>query len=253
MYIFYADESGDTGLTATPTRYFVLSSFVVHELRWHAVLDQIVAFRRVMRARYGLKLREEIHAGHYIHRPGAAARIPKSLRLRLLGDVLTFQAALPDVSVVNVVVDKHGKPADYDVFENAWRALVQRLHNTMSHRNFPGPQNASDLGVLVVDRTDEVKLRSLVRKMRVYNLIPSRFGSAPLHIPLTTLIEDAVHRDSTSSYFLQLSDVNAFFLHQKMAPCGYVRRKGARQYFNRLNPILCTVASATDPQGIVRL
>lgn len=99
----------------------------------------------------------------------------------------------------------------------------------------------------------EVKLRSLVRRMRVYNLIPGRFGSAPLHIPLTTLIEDAVHRDSVHSFFLQLSDVNAFFLHQKMAPCGYVRRKGARQYFSRLNPVLCTVASATDPQGIVRL
>jgi hypothetical protein len=188
-----------------------------------------------------------------IHRPGALKRIPKSLRLRLLRDVLDFEAALPDVSIVNVVVDKQGKPAGYDVFENAWRALVQRLHNTMSHRNFPGPQNPADLGVLVVDQTDEVKLRGLMRRMRVYNPIPSRFGPVPRSILLTTVVEDAIHRDSVHSYFLQLSDVNAFFLYQKHAPNSYVRRRGARQYFNRLGPILCTVASATDPQGIVRL
>jgi hypothetical protein len=101
--------------------------------------------------KYGLKLREEIHASHFIHKPGDLARIAKSMRLRLLRDVIDFQAGLPDVNILNVVVDKDGKPADHDVFLSAWRALIQRFENTLSHRNFPGPQNPQDFGLLVVD------------------------------------------------------------------------------------------------------
>ncbi|MGH2600854.1 MAG: DUF3800 domain-containing protein, partial [Dehalococcoidia bacterium] len=37
----YVDESGDSGLTNSPTRYFVLTGLVVHELRWQAYVEQI--------------------------------------------------------------------------------------------------------------------------------------------------------------------------------------------------------------------
>jgi hypothetical protein len=40
---------------------------------------------------------------------------------------------------------------------------------------------------------------------------------------------------------------------QKLSPSGYVHRKGGRNYFDRLDPVLCKVASSTDRQGIVRV
>ena len=107
--------------------------------------------------------------------------------------------------------------------------------------------------MLVVDRTDEVKLRGMTRRMRKYNPVPNRGGDGFRHIPITTLVEDAVHRDSMHSYFIQLADVNAYFLSQKLSPSGYVRRKGGRNYFDRLDPVLCKVASSTDRQGVVRV
>jgi hypothetical protein len=177
----------------------------------------------------------------------------KSLRLRILRDVVDFQAGLPDVSIVNVVVDKRTKPVGYDVFEWSWKVLVQRFHDTISHQNFRGPKNAQDHGLLIVDRTDEQKLRALTRRMRRFNPIANRGGRGYRHVPLTTLVGDAVHRDSNHSYFLQLADVNAFLLYQKLAPASYVSRKGGRNYFDRLEPVLCKRASAQDPQGIVRL
>jgi hypothetical protein len=226
----------------------------VHELRWHSTLDQIIQLRRDLRSRYGVKLREELHASDLIHHPGALARVPKSLRLRLLRDVLEFEATLPDVSLVNVVVNKAGKTPPYDVFEHAWRALLQRIENTISYRNFPGPQNPQDNFVLVVDRTDEKKLRLLSRRLRKYNPIPSKFmGGATQFKPILALVEDASHRDSAHSYFIQLCDINAYFTHQQHAPCKYVRRQGARHYFTRLKPILCLKASSTDPFGVVHL
>jgi hypothetical protein len=253
VYLLYVDESGDVGSRPGSSRYFALSGLVVHELRWHDTLQRVVDFRRGLRDKYGLKLRDEIHASHFIHSPGELSRIPKSLRLRILRDVIDMQATLPDVSIMNVIVDKQAKPADYDVFMSAWRALVQRFENTNSHRNFPGPRNADDFGVLIVDQTDEVKLRTLTRQLRVYNPVPSIDGIGYRQLPIKTVVEDAVHRNSVHSYFVQLSDVNAYFLYQKHGAAGYIERKGARNYFDRLDPVLCKVASNTDAQGIVRL
>jgi hypothetical protein len=253
VYLIYVDESGDTGFLPGSTRYFALSAIVLHELRWHQTLDSLIMFRRDLRSKYGLKLREEIHAADFIHRPGAIARIPKSLRLHIMRDALDFQAQLPDICLINVVVDKQGKAPDYDVFDNALGALVQRFDNTLSRHNLSGSHNAEDHGILVVDQTDEKKLRALTRRMRVYNPVPYKGGSGYRQMPIVTLVEDAVHRDSLHSYFIQMADVNACFLFQKQRPAGYVKKKGARNFFDRLDPVLCKVAAAGDPQGVVRL
>ncbi len=119
MYLMYVDESGDTGLANSPTRHFVLSGLVVHELRWQACLEQLIEFRRRMKAQFGVRLRDEIHSAH--------------------------------------------------------------------------------------------------------------------------------------SYFIQAADLVAFLLYQFLSPCAYFRKKGATYYFKMLDPVLCKIASSTDPFGIVRL
>ena len=253
MFLLYVDESGDVGVVGSPSRYFILSGFVVHELRWLETLDRIVAFRRQLRQRYGLKLREELHASNYIHSPGDLQRIPKSIRLRILRDVLDFEAGLPDVNVLSILVDKQGRPPGFDVFGRAWEMMFQRFHNTLAYRNFPGPQNPQDLGLLIVDQTAEKPLQLLLRRMRRYNPVPGMHGLPTRQIPVTTLVEDPNHRDSLHSYFIQMADVNAYFLLQKQQPCRYIRIKGGRNYFDRLDPVLCKVAAHNDPQGIVRL
>ena len=250
MYFLYVDESGDVGLKQNSSEYFCLSGLVVHELRWHETLEDIIKLRQTLKQKYTLKLREEIHASHYIHKPGDLKRIAKSLRLRLLRDVIDFEASLSEVNILNVVVDKRNKTQGEDVFDIAWSTLIQRFHNTIAHKNFPGPRNPDDRGMLIVDQTDEVKLRGLSRRMRRYNPIPSRFGGA-IAQPITTLVEDAVHRNSQHSYYIQLADVNAYFLYQKHQPCAYVSRKGAKNYFSRLDPVLCKVASSGNAEGIV--
>ncbi len=253
MYLLYVDESGDTGRKPGSSRYFVLSGFVVHELRWHQTLNSILGFRRELRNKYNLKLRHEIHAGEFVQGRINKVGISRSIRLRILREILDFEASLPDVSLLNVLVEKAGKPVDYPVFENAWRAMIQRFHNTISYRNFPGPANPDERGILLVDQTEEARLRRLTRRLGVYNPVPNLGGGGYRMIPITTLIEDAVHRNSLHSLFLQLCDVNAYFLTQQERPIKYLRTKGGRNYFKRLNPILCKVASKPDPQGIVRL
>lgn len=253
--MIYVDESGDCGLTNSPSRYFVLTGIVLHELRWKPYLDQLIEFRRRMRTTYGLKLREELHASLLISRPGDLSRIPKHKRLEILRAFINEISKMDEISIINIVVDKQGKPAGYDVFENAWRALIQRFENTISRRNFPGPANADERGMMFPDHTDDKKLTIMLRKMRHYNPVPNmlQFGPGYRQLMLNTIIGDPKFRESHHSYFIQVVDAAAYVLHQKLRPNKYMKKKSGQNYFARLDPVLCKVASNTDPQGVVRL
>jgi hypothetical protein len=251
MYLMYVDESGDTGLTNSQTRYFALSGLTVHESRWRDLLAHLVAFRRTLKAVHGLPMRSEIHASEYIRKPPIEG-MEKHVRLAILRQLLDEMAKLDYISVTNVVVDKQGKPAGYDVFEAAWKTLFQRFENTIGYGNFPGGYKG-DQGFVICDNTDGGKLTRLVRRMSVHNPIPSMIGGQARNIPILRIIEDPQLKNSADSYLIQACDVAAYFLQQKLDPCGYVNRKGARHYLNRLQPVLNTRASYAHPLGIVTL
>lgn len=252
MYMMYVDESGDPGMVNSPTRYFLLSGVVVHELSWRPTLEALIEFRRRMRGSFGLKIREEIHAAHFIRGNDSLSRIAKHDRLAILRHFADELARQPALTVINVVVDKFGKSPTYDPFEKAWQALIQRFENTVVYRNFPGPSNEVDQGMIYPDGEPLKKLSQLLRKMRRHNPVPSLMGGyRPLQ--LQHVIEDPVYRDSQHSLLVQAADLCAFLLYQHLAPNSYVRRKSANSYFKRLAPVLCRAASRTDPNGIVWL
>ena len=253
MYIVYVDESGDIGLQNSPSNYFCLSAIIIHESKWDQTLNSIIDFRRFLREKYGFKLREEIHCSHFIHKPAEFQRIAKSMRLRLLRDVIDFQANLSNYQIINVVVNKKNKQIGSDIFNLAWQTLIQRIENTLQYRNFIGSTNIQDTAMLFVDKTDEVKLRNLTRKMRRYNPVPNSFnlGAGYRILPTKLIIEDAIHKDSAHSYFIQLADVNAYFLSQSFQPNQYIKRKVGKNYLDRLQPVLFKQASKKDLLGIV--
>lgn len=252
MYLVYVDESGDTGLTGSPTPYFVLSALVVHESQWRRLLDDVVQFRTNMRNFYGLKLREEIHAAHFFAKPGKLARIPKHDRLQICKRAIDFQENLGYINLVNVVVRKDGKPLTFDVFGIAWNRLVQRIDNTIQYGNFPnGNGRGVDKAIIIPDQTDNKKLTGLIRRMRRYNPVPN-MGAPGYRMLQTNLIaEDPYFKDSAGSFIHQLVDVNAYFLYQMHHPNSYIRSKSAQNFFKRYNTALCKVASRNDPLGIV--
>jgi Protein of unknown function (DUF3800) len=186
-------------------------------------------------------------------RPGDLARIPKHHRLEILRRYADKLASMPDLSLICGVVDKHGKPLTYDVFEAAWRALIQRFENTLAYRNFPGPRNPDDKGMLFPDRSDEKKLNALLRRMRAYNPVPNQAGNGFRNLQIRSVVEDASFRDSAQSYFIQSVDVAAYLLYQHLAPSAYVKKKSGQNYFGRLAPIVCNHAAPRDPLHVVRL
>ncbi|MGL4612083.1 MAG: DUF3800 domain-containing protein [Trueperaceae bacterium] len=111
--------------------------------------------------------------------------------------------------------------------------------------------NAS-LGMIFADETNEVKIRRLIRKMRVYNPVPSYFGGHR-SMPITNSVEDPVMRSSDHSYFVQIADLTSHALYRKLYPKGSYRQYNVDKLFELLNSILLIEASKSDPQGIVHL
>lgn len=250
----YIDESGDCGLNNSPKRYFVLTGLIVHETRWQQSLDEIIKFRRQLKQKFGIKLREELHAYELISKPKKLARIKKHERLAIIRDFANKLALITDLHLINIVVDKQGKPSNYDVFEEAWKTLIQRFENTLQRGNFSNPAHPHEHGIILPDHTDNKKLTQLLRKMRHYNPVPSlKQGSSSRNLVLTRIAEDPNFRDSTHSYFVQATDLVAYLLQQMCEPNAYMKRKSGHNYFKRLDPVLCKVASRNDPLGVVRL
>ncbi len=252
VYLMYVDEAGDTGVTNSPTKYFALSSLIVHELRWQECLDQLIAFRRRMRDAFGLKMSDEIHASAMMNSPGSLKRIKRNDRLTIIRLFTHEIATLPSVSSINVVIKKTAADTSAAVFDRGWTTLIQRFENTLSYRNFPGPANPDERGIIFCDNTDS-RLDRLMRRMRRYNPVPhqSQHGHGYRDLRLRYAIEDPIHRDSASTYFLQAVDTIAFTLYQFGQPSAYILRKGARTYFKRLDPVLCKHATTKNRFGIV--
>lgn len=230
MYIMYVDESGDTGMVRSPTRHFALSSLVVHERRWRELIDRLIAFRKTLRAVYGLPLRVEIHAAEFIRHPPVPG-MARYIRLAILRNFIDELAKIDFISITSIMVLKSGKPVNYDIFTTAWRLLFQRFENTMNYGNYPG-QYQSDYGIVITDNTDGMKLQKMVRKMAVYNPVPNMvsiygMGSGYRNLPIVKIIEDPNMRDSKYSYIIQACDVVAYFLLQRFVPNNYIRSMGA--------------------------
>jgi hypothetical protein len=250
MYMMYVDESGDTGLANSPTDFFALTGIVVHEQQWRAFMAALIAFKKTMRTVHGLPVRSEIHASEFIK--SKVFGMARHTRLAILRNSLDELAKMSNISITGVIVDKRNKPPGFDVFDFAWKTLFQRFENTLKFGNFPGGFK-SDYGVVFTDDTAGLKLLRMVRKMAVYNPIPSAFGGPPRNIPILRLIEDPHGKDSAESLAIQMADVCAYFLHQRYKPNSYIRRQGATHYYDRLLPVLNLKASTNSPLGIVAL
>lgn len=253
MFLMYVDESGDPGLRHSPSQYFILTGLVVHEDHWRKCQDAILLFRKKMLGTFGMRLREEIHASAMISKPGALKRIKRNDRLTILRLFTREIASLEGISIINIVVNKEGKPDSYDVVERAWTALLQRFSNTMLHGNFNGSSSLSESGIVIPDQSDTAKITALARRMRRYNPVPNQQSDGYRRLETINIIEDPHFKDSRKSLFIQAADVAAYSLCQMLTPCSYIRKKSAHNYFKNLLPVLCTSASSSDPLGLVRL
>jgi len=150
-----------------------------------------------------------------------------------------------------VFIRKDQIPADWDgrIFDWAWTLFIQRFHNTINTGGVLGDGN--DFGLLITDRTQDDRLRHIMRQMRAFNFVPNLGQSGSRRILVTRILDDPVPRNSRHSYWVQMADMIAYALARKVYQRPKLKPHAFETYFDILDPILLKEASRYDPQGIV--
>jgi hypothetical protein len=203
-------------------------------------------------------------------------------RVRIFEGLLRLLAQLPAIMLINVCLDRAGRS---NVQLDAWDRLTNRIERTMlalEEQELPLRRELvakfreglplddrqkledrlvqySPRAMIFADEGRELEITKTLRKMGVFNPIPSRWGiwdggDRMRNIPIQRVIEDPVFKRSHQSYFIQLADCAAFaLLKREVSPTPHVKKYGIHTVFDRsLSGICYRKASYGDPLGIVR-
>jgi hypothetical protein len=237
VHLVYIDDSRDE-------EKCVFSALIVPASEWRACFNELRSFRRRLKVSDGLYVRKELHAWKFVSGRGRVSDqiVTKFRRSQIFKEALQLAAQLPGVKLMNAV-----STADDD--ERVFEYMANRINRTM--------QAWGSHAMLICDEGKEAAYTRLLRKMSVFNPIPSMLGAWPegtstRNIPTELILEDPFFKQSHRSYFIQLADFCAYALLRRERPIPSKTRYGLDQAFNLLDPILLREATAYDRQGVIR-
>jgi hypothetical protein len=213
VLIAYVDESGNTGTSKTYTLGCVLIDADV----WPETFNAVIAFRRFLRARFGLPVRAEMKANYLLRNEGPFKELalPEDMRRIIYRQTMRLHSKI-GLRTFAVVIRKREMGehnADLNCRDVAWDYMLQRLRNQTELKPL-GPNTV----LLVHDEGEQATIRKLARKARRAGTAGSMLGTGQLKVPFAKLIDDPVSRDSRHSYFIQLADMAAYAAFRKLYP-----------------------------------
>lgn len=238
MHLIYIDDSADEKLA-------LYSALAIPVEQWRESFALVKEFRKELRQNYGIYVTKELHAWKFVSGRGDISDrvVTKFQRASIFNQTLGLITQLPGVRLFNTVFPK-------SQMMRAYERLMNRINRSLlawgSH------------GILICDRGNELAYTQLVRKMGVYNPIPSAFGTswssgaAWKNVPINRIVEDPFFKPSDQSFFIQLCDFSAYALLRRENPLESKSRYGLDRSFDILAPILVREANRKDPDGIIR-
>lgn len=214
MYICYFDESGIGSSPHKKQRHadwFVLNCVMVIETDWLTVLTALVQLRKGLLSMYGISPGDELKGRDFRSGKGAfdGLNIPRKTRMQIYKEILNWETTVP-ISTFSIAVNKQQAIARgwSDAMYCAWNFALNRLHVKC------GPKNEDERFAMFPDQGHGPKVTRWVRSMRRFNYVRSHFGPSTLPLRIERVIEDPSFRDSKSSYFVQIADLNAYASHR---------------------------------------
>lgn len=203
-YLVYFDETGDDGANTLSSKQFILTSIYISADEWQNTYNKIGEFRKSLKSKYGLHIKEEIHTKHLVRDKGPYRKYDWSVdqRRELIIDITQFISDL-SIKAINVIIDKEKiKTDDYNVLKNALKYNIQRIENDAN-----GEWNY----LIITDEGRLAPMRRTAREIKAYNPIQSHYGGFH-NAPIQGMIEDIMSKESKESYFIQLCDFISFFV-----------------------------------------
>jgi hypothetical protein len=233
-FLAYIDDSRDEKLSC-------FAAIIIRAADWLRLLDDVVEFRRALKLSDGIYVNKEFHATDFVAgRGNLGAVVTKFRRAQIFDETLDFIATRKRLRVMTACVPNA-------LEERAFERMINRLNSGAEDRKPPA-------NVMLI--SDEGKnYNRLVRKMRRFNFIHSKYGSwssgkYSRNNPITRIVEDIVYRDSETSFFIQLADFCAFALLRSENPLRARSKYGLDKSFERLRPVLRIKSFAKDPRGL---
>ena len=238
MHLIYVDSSWDTDL-------LVFSALAVPVDQWREGFQRIKQWRQGLRKDHGIYVHKELHGWKSVSGRGRPSDglVTKYQRAQIFRQGIQLVSELSGAQLFNAAF-----PPKQD--ERAFERLLNRINRTL--------EAWGSYAILFCDEGKEVVYTRLVRRMAVYNPIPSRFGQwmhtkRPYrNIPIARIVEDPVFKPSDQSYFIQLVDFVAYALLRRERPVPSKTKYRIDEAFSVLSPILVRQATHRDPEGIIR-
>lgn len=209
MYFAYFDESGDSGVgSGSPTRFFVLACVLVPAIAWESTLSRLIDLRRWLRDEYGVPVRPELKALDFVKGRGGftGSRVDRPERLAVYAQCLRRVAAIPDVKVFVIAIEKQGaSEAGWEPRTAAWTFALQRVDRFCRSRG--------DQAVIFPDEGHTQLIRPLLRRLRRFQRVAGAFGGKR-DARVERILEDPNERDSQLSYLIQVADWAAYAAHR---------------------------------------
>ncbi len=241
MHFIYIDDS-----TERPRHIF--SAISIPCENWNTVFSRVKKWRKHLYEVHQIPMDYELHATSFLSGRGTGGHqlnLSRHKRAQIFHTSFKVINWLNEcgVTVFNVC---NAQDNQYRAFER----LLNRIDRTMKTKE--------SFAHLICDEGKESQYTSLVRRMRVHNHIPSKYGvwtdgSTTKNIPLQHIIEDPQFKQSHRSYFIQLADFVALGLLRQEAPTPRHKRYGSHKSFAVLNKDTLELAcNPRDNQGIIR-
>ena len=195
---------------------------IVPAREWPRVFDELLDFRRWVRASFGVLLHDEIKASDLVRNTGDLAKhnLGDGLRRSIYRQHMRVAEKIGLEVFAVVIVKGRIIKTTWDPRDVAWDFLFQRIERRSTKANEPA--------MLIHDEGDDAIVRKLSRKARRAGIAGSAFGLNPLKRPATWLIDDPVSRRSDYNFLIQMADLAAY--------AGYTRIMGPTQKTGKVCP-----------------
>lgn len=235
MWLVYLDESKEDN------KFYVYSALIVDSENWNSAFAALKYARKLLRERRGIYMRQELHAWKFAAGKGQIANRPiyKTERADIFRRMLKFISGLGYFKIISSV-----NTNEFYAFDR----IINRINRTAEAH--------SKKVILICDEGQEVVFTRRIRKMRVYNYIPSNrgawtdTGANTKNIPIGNVIEDPFFKDSEDSYFIQVVDFCAYALLRMERPTPTRTALGYDTMYEELRSIVVTAANPADHRGL---
>jgi hypothetical protein len=195
MWFVYLDESKESN------KFYVYSALIVDSAQWSDAFKALKDARSRLRKRRGVYMKQELHAWKFAAGKGQIADRPilKPERAEIFRRVLSFIAEVGFFRVISSV--------NTNEFY-AYDRIMNRINRTA--------EEEGKHVILICDKGQEAEFTRRMRRMRVHNPIPSKFGgwqetgTQTKNIPTAQILEDPFFKESEDSYFIQAVDFCAY-------------------------------------------